>query len=612
MCGIFGYVGPSYSSLYQDFRFLAKISERRGKDSSGVLLYDINSGYKCYKSDQPISSLLRRTPKKSASVSIGHTRLITSGLSENQPLHNNRLVLFHNGIIINEQELWSLTNERRRLTIDTEVLLALALTSLSTTDDLNHLVSHYFSLVRGTVNIALLDVYQGKLLLYTNNHSLYLGTKNNTQFFASEEFSLKSIGCTDIESVDQPTILDVPSHKSIQAFSYKEARSANLIPTLGSSYSESKLLEYQTHELFRCSRCILPATMPFITFDERGVCNYCHAHDKSSRNRNYTSTDFSSLIAPYLTQLSHKSQNCIVPFSGGRDSTYLLHSLVSDYGLKPLTMTYDWGMVTDLARRNISRVCSQLGVENIIIADNIEYKRKLIKKNLLAWLKRPHLGMVNLLMAGDKHFFKYAAQLQKEVGIDLNIWGMNPFEITHFKAGFLGFKPLFNSNQVFYTGVAAQLRYHALRLYQYMRNPAYLNESIPDTLIGEFYRSVRPTKHLINFFDYHPWDEDSVNSVLDIYDWERSLDSVSTWRIGDGTAAFYNYIYYTVAGFSEYDTFRSNQIRKGVLSRELALENIHQENIPRYPNIKWYLDTLSLDFTEVISTINKIPKLYPR
>ena len=50
-------------------------------------------------------------------------------------------------------------------------------------------------------------------------------------------------------------------------------------------------------------------------------------------------------------------------------------------------------MITDLGRRNISRMCSKLGVENIIIADNISQRRN-IARNLSAWLKSPHLGMV--------------------------------------------------------------------------------------------------------------------------------------------------------------------------------------------------------------------------
>ena len=41
-------------------------------------------------------------------------------------------------------------------------------------------------------------------------------------------------------------------------------------------------------------------------------------------------------------------------FGGGRDSSYGLHLLVKEFGMHPLTFTYDWGMVTDLARRNIA------------------------------------------------------------------------------------------------------------------------------------------------------------------------------------------------------------------------------------------------------------------
>jgi glucosamine--fructose-6-phosphate aminotransferase (isomerizing) len=63
-------------------------------------------------------------------------------------------------------------------------------------------------------------------------------------------------------------------------------------------------------------------------------------------------------------------------------------------------------------------------------------------------------------------------------------------------------------------------------------------------------------------------------------------------------------------GFTEHDTFRSNQIREGQVTREEALKLVADENRPRYQNIRWYLDTLGMDFTEVVKVINKIPKLY--
>ena len=97
--------------------------------------------------------------------------------------------------------------------------------------------------------------------------------------------------------------------------------------------------------------------------------------------------------------------------------------------------------------------------------------------------------------------------------------------------------------------------------------------------------------------------------MINQYDWETAPDTNTTWRIGDGTAAFYNYIYYTVAGFTEHDTFRSNQIREGELTRDKALELVNDENRPRYPNLKWYLDAIGMDFSVVIRTINRVPKL---
>ena len=142
--------------------------------------------------------------------------------------------------------------------------------------------------------------------------------------------------------------------------------------------------------------------MPFISFDSEGVCNYCRNY--KPRNNPKPKEKLFKLVEPYRRK---HGNDCIVPFSGGRDSCYGLHLIVKELEMKPVTFTYDWGMVTDLGRRNISRTCAELGVENIIVAADISQKRKNIKMNLEAWLKSPHLGMMALLTAGDKHFFRY-------------------------------------------------------------------------------------------------------------------------------------------------------------------------------------------------------------
>ncbi|MFM8556591.1 MAG: glucosamine 6-phosphate synthetase, partial [Betaproteobacteria bacterium] len=379
-----------------------------------------------------------------------------------------------------------------------------------------------------------------------------------------------------------------------------------LIPALALSGAEEKLLVHRQHSLRRCTRCLLTETMPFIRFDAAGVCNYCHHY--RPRNRPRPKEELFDLVEPY--RRAHGDE-CIVPFSGGRDSCYGLHLIVNELKMRPIAYTYDWGMVTDLGRRNISRMCAELGVENIIVADDIGRKRRDIARNLQAWLKSPHLGMISILTAGDKHFFRHIETVKRQTGISLNLWGINPLEVTHFKAGFLGVPPDFEEKRVYSHGAMKQLRYQLLRLRAMMASPGYFNSSLWDTLSGEYFRSFAKKTDYYHIFDFWRWDETPIDQTLASYDWEKAPDTNTTWRIGDGTAAFYNYIYYTVAGFTEHDTFRSNQVREGDLTREQALEMVNDENRPRYPNIKWYLDALGMDFRTVIEVVNRIPRIGP-
>ncbi len=147
----------------------------------------------------------------------------------------------------------------------------------------------------------------------------------------------------------------------------------------------------------------------------------------------------------------------------GQDSCYALHLIVEELKMKPITYTCDWGMVTDLGRRNISRMSAALGVENIIIAADISRKRENTRRNLQAWLKAPDLGMLSVLTAGDKHFFRYVEQIKKQTGVNLNLWGINPLEVTHFKAGFLGVPPDFAEERVYTHGALKQGRHQKLR-----------------------------------------------------------------------------------------------------------------------------------------------------
>lgn len=603
MCGIFGQIG-SKEVKRRDLSLLIKHARQRGKDSSGFIFVG-KENYTIVKADFDINKLYNRTKFGSTPMVLGHSRLITNGMSDNQPVFRDGVFVLHNGIIVNDAQLWMSISDKRKFEIDSEVLIGLTLDFLKSGADLTDLSQYIFSRCEGTVSAAIGIPNIGKLLLLSNNGSLYVGFRDQTLFFSSEKYPLKSLNCNDIKQIlNDSFIVDIPKASNFETKEYRREK-INLVPAFHPNGEEEGLLEYHGHTIRRCTKCILPETFPHISFDDDGVCNYCRNY--TSRDKQKSKDELLAILSPYRR---NGEADCIVPLSGGRDSCYALHIIVNELKMKPVTYTYDWGMVTDLARRNISRMCSRLGVENIIVAADIEKKRENVRKNLLVWLKKPHLGMVNILTAGDKHFFKYIETIKRQTGINLNLWGFNPLETTHFKAGFLGVKPDFANKKVYASGFKKQFTYQWLRFKAMLRNPGYFNSTLFDTLSGEYYRSFGIKSDYNQIYDYYRWEENEVNRVLATYGFEKAPDTNTTWRIGDGTAAFYNYIYYTVAGFTEHDTFRSNQIREGHITREEALRLVSDDNRPRYLNIRWYLDTLGIDFKSTIQKINSIKKLY--
>ena len=538
---------------------------------------------------------------------FGHSRLVTNGTGDNQPVSREQVIVLHNGIVVNHEAIWPILGKSPELEIDTEVIPAIIASHLDDGGSIETAAQRVLSLTEGVVACAALIPRLGKLLLFSNNGSLYVGDKAGGLVFSSERYPLEQIAAENIRQVrDEGVVVDVPEQETTIEVTEWVNRQIDLVPGLGYSAEEEALLIYPKPDFRRCTKCVLPETMPFIAFDDEGVCNYCRNY--KPRNHPRPKEELFELIEPFRRA---SGDEVLVPFSGGRDSSYGLHLIIDELKLRPVTYTYDWGMVTDLGRRNVSRMSSKLGVENIIVAADITTKRDYIRRNLNAWIKSPHLGMLSVLTAGDKHFFRHIETLKRQTGVTLNLWGINPLEVTHFKSGFLGVPPDFAEERVYSHGAMKQLRYQSLRLKAMMQSPGYFNRSIPDTLLGEYYRSFTTKSDYFHIFDYWRWDEKLIDDTLkDEYDWERAPDTQTTWRIGDGTAAFYNYAYYTIAGFTEHDTFRSNQVREGDITREEALRLVEEENTPRYPNLKWYLDVVGVDFTAAITAVNNAPRLY--
>ena len=116
MCGIFGIISQEKIDT-KSLKFLAKHSRQRGRDSSGLITHD-SEGYKTFKADFDINKLLEKVSLKKVSLCLGHSRLITNGLTDNQPVMRDDVVAIHNGIIVNDEHIWNEINIDRKYQID--------------------------------------------------------------------------------------------------------------------------------------------------------------------------------------------------------------------------------------------------------------------------------------------------------------------------------------------------------------------------------------------------------------------------------------------------------------------------------------------------------------
>ena len=668
MCGIFGAVisettrlGPARTERLVREMFLA--SESRGREAAGIALRD-ERGLAIFKSGLPASRMIRMPGFKGlldavlarhedsaggGMAIVGHSRLVTDGVQQehdnNQPVARDGVVGVHNGIVVNVDRLWGEhTDLVRRAEVDSEVLVALIAKRLDDGAPIVPAIRRTFEEIEGMASTALLFHNRPCLALATNNGSLYVCEGDDAYIFASERHILKQIlrrgavgglfdpahirqvrpgegRLVDIDRAeekpyhlgDEPTVPDCPPAQPLPVTDASEPdapRSPALAASRTAPDPEVLAVEFERCRLSiarlrRCARCVLPETFPHIVFDEQGVCNYC---------RHHSALDLKGKAAFEAVLAEHRKgtgdPDCVLAFSGGRDSSFALHLLKNEYGMTPLAFTYDWGMVTDLARRNQSRLCGKLGVEHILVSANIARKRDNIRRNVNAWLHRPNLGMVPLFMAGDKQFFYHAERIRRENGVRLILFAENLLEKTYFKSGFCGIRPHFESPNTYTLRLGDKLSLAAYYARRFVGNPGYLNRSLLDTL-GAYLSYYAMPHHVSWMYQYLPWEESVVErTLLSEYDWELATDTDSSWRIGDGTAPFYNYIFYVMAGFTENDTFRSNQIREGRLDREQALRLVERDSKPRYESMRWYFQAIGVDMNEALQAVHGAPKLF--
>src|SRR5215471_14675802 len=215
MCGIFGlrvrddsFPARKLLNLFDD---LFLFSESRGKEASGLAIAD-RDRIQVLKSAVAASAMIRspqyrqvmakavhRNPQQPITM-IGHSRLVTDGSrydqGNNQPVIAANCIGIHNGIVVNNEEIWRQQSDlQRQYQVDSEVILALLRKFLREQPSIIHAAQGTFTSIQGSASIAVLFADYNSLLLGTNNGSLYYAHVAPIQalIFASEKYILNRL-----------------------------------------------------------------------------------------------------------------------------------------------------------------------------------------------------------------------------------------------------------------------------------------------------------------------------------------------------------------------------------------------------------------------------------
>ena len=171
-------------------------------------------------------------------------------------------------------------------------------------------------------------------------------------------------------------------------------------------------------EINYCKKCLFPETKPDLSFDTDGVCSACQAAEDKFTGIDWIEREhaFKEIINYYKLPNGEIGYDCIVPVSGGKDSTYQAYYMKFVCGLNPLCVCFETTSSTEIGRRNLDNL-SKMGMDVIHFKKNDEvYKKMVIEgfKRVGDEMWPNHIGI-----------FTIPVMMAVKFGIRLIVWGEN-------------------------------------------------------------------------------------------------------------------------------------------------------------------------------------------
>jgi hypothetical protein len=358
--------------------------------------------------------------------------------------------------------------------------------------------------------------------------------------------------------------------------------------------SITKSKEGKMGDVKRCKKCILPDCYPDIRFDSAGVCNFCLVESKTEKTRG---TKFGKRDLDTIIQ-SHKGKSqkydAIVGLSGGKDSTYVAYYLKKEYDLKLLGLNYNIGYRSSYAVRNLELVTDNLGIDLLTIRPNRKFLRKLFAH----------------FLRNRGEFCSVCNNLGYLIGASLS-WNQKLS---------LGFSPLmvggWSKEYEFQDGISVtSMQYFFENLTQELLEELIIQPFIEKGVVSKFMQLKDPRQaqigtpdhkrlgdHAMNFIqlpDYIEWNIREIPHVLsEELGWTHPPD-VHESHFDCSLFPLKEYLKFKKYGLTQETIKNSRLIRKGLMTREEALERMSLEQTTEPMILESFFNELAITKDDV-------------
>ncbi len=346
-----------------------------------------------------------------------------------------------------------------------------------------------------------------------------------------------------------------------------------------------------------CTLCVTPDTRPHISFDNHGVCSACQKAkeketviDWKSRKKN-----LEKIFNDFKLSKAGK-YDCIVPVSGGKDSTYQVHIVKNVYKLNPLCVTFRTLARTPRGEENLQSM-RDMGVDHIDISPNPFGVNSLTK---MAFLQFGDCSLLDHLA-----IYSIIPNFALRLGIPLVVWGENPWmeyggspkdsDIPRLNRNFLRDHDILKGRHV-EEWVQSGLNLEDLQTMIYPSEEEL--DALNYTPIFLGYYLPWDAKQNVDIAKKYGFKVREKGPIMGLYDY-ADLDCMNI--------VIHHYFKWLKFGFNRVTDNASNEIRKGRLDRETAIKLVRDKDGFKPPKeyIQAFCDQIGISEKEFWSTAEK-------